>query len=259
MLVRLLAVFAVGSLAVPAHAGEDGAESRVIHWSEAKVKLAAEVREEDFPPRALGLPDERCQIRIHIDAEGVPFKVTPEACNDVYFPYARDVGMRYRFHPVVTMGEAVPAQFLLAINYKGSDSGRGSPVVAAAPPPLVPFVDPHPDLPLVPRSDIELRKAIQVRPDEFPRGLSQTGPRYQLQCVARVYVDERGVPFEVAPERCPEALVASVITTLSRVRVAPIKVQGGRSPASFRVQIDYATGREVPEVEVTTVLPMAGG
>jgi hypothetical protein len=221
-------------------------EGEPILRREAEVKVRGEVRTGDH--WATDLHDETCVVRIRIDERGIPYDAMVETCAPLYAPYARDLALGYRFHPVRDAGMAVKAQFFFRINIRR----------AAAPPPIVPLVDPHPEIPLLPRGDFATRKPIQVRLNDMPPGLPEEGPLPPLQCVARVYVDERGLPFEVVPERCPELLVASATKTLLRARVKPIELEGVRSRASFRAQIDFATGWEVPEVDVIHPPPHAG-
>jgi hypothetical protein len=100
-----------------------GTGVKVVHWSEAEIKVRATVRESDYPEaaRALKLPDERCTVRINIDEKGVPYEVIPKTCSEIFRDAARTVAMRYRFYPVKDGGRAVKAGFDLAINFKAAE------------------------------------------------------------------------------------------------------------------------------------------
>lgn len=98
-----------------------GGGMRTVHWSEVAVRTRAQVRPEDYPRAALdmGLPDTRCVVRIEIDTRGVPTAVVPKICPEVFRASAEDIGLRYRFYPL--LGEdrrPIPAAFDLTLNFR---------------------------------------------------------------------------------------------------------------------------------------------
>lgn len=101
--------------------GAGGGGIKVVHWTEAAVKVRADVRPSDYPAAAsaLKLPDTRCVVRIHIDERGAPYEVVAKVCPEVFRAAAQNVAMRYRFYPVREGGRAVRAGFDLTLNFKG--------------------------------------------------------------------------------------------------------------------------------------------
>ncbi|MDP2311228.1 MAG: hypothetical protein Q8P18_34730 [Pseudomonadota bacterium] len=100
--------------------GSSGGGIKVVHWTEAAVKVRADVRPSDYPAAAsaLNLPDTRCVVRIHIDERGAPYEVVPKACPEVFRVAAQNVAMRYRFYPVREGTRAVRAGFDLTIHFR---------------------------------------------------------------------------------------------------------------------------------------------
>jgi len=101
--------------------GGGGNGVKVVHWSEAKVRVRAEVRPSDYPAAAtaLRLPDTRCVVRIQIDETGKPYEVVARACPEIFRASAEAIGMRYRFFPVREGARAVRAGFDLTLNFRG--------------------------------------------------------------------------------------------------------------------------------------------
>jgi hypothetical protein len=102
-------------------AGPGGGGIKVVHWTEAAVKVRADVRPSDYPAAAsaLKLPDTRCVVRINIDERGTPYEVVAKTCPEVFRVAAQNVAMRYRFYPVREGGRAVRAGFDLTLHFKG--------------------------------------------------------------------------------------------------------------------------------------------
>lgn len=102
--------------------GGGGNGVKVVHWSEAKVRVRAEVRPSDYPAAAtaLRLPDTRCVVRIQIDETGKPYEVVARACPEIFRASAEAIGMRYRFFPVREGARAVRAGFDLTLNFRGT-------------------------------------------------------------------------------------------------------------------------------------------
>lgn len=97
--------------------GGGGGGARAVHWSEVKVKRRVEPR---FPEAALslGLTEERCRLRITIDARGEPSDVDVITCNAVFQPSALEAAWAWRFYPMKVNGQGVPAAFDLLIVYR---------------------------------------------------------------------------------------------------------------------------------------------
>ncbi len=100
--------------------GGPGGGIKTVHWSEVAVKVRPTIRPSDYPEgaAALNLADTRCVVRIHIDERGAPYEVVPTICPTVFRTAARDIALRYRFHPLREEGRAVRAVFDLTIHFR---------------------------------------------------------------------------------------------------------------------------------------------
>lgn len=72
-----------------------------------------------FPPKARdqGISAGGCAVRIYFDEAGVPYRVVPLQCDDVWVAASVEAGMRYRFAPYVLDGVVRKARFETAFVY----------------------------------------------------------------------------------------------------------------------------------------------
>lgn len=65
-------------------------------------------------------------------------------------------------------------------------------------------------------------------------------------CAVRLFIDERGVPYQVQTERCPEAFVQPSLEAASSWRFEPVTVDGRPVRAQFVLVLKY-TPTEAPD------------
>jgi len=94
--------------------GGDGV--RAVHWSQVKAKRRVEPR---FPEaaKALGLKEERCNVRLYIDEEGVPYDINLDACPKVFQDEAKGAALKWRFYPYKDEGIARKTTFMLSFKF----------------------------------------------------------------------------------------------------------------------------------------------
>jgi outer membrane biosynthesis protein TonB len=97
--------------------------SRAVHWSEVQIRTQVNPT---FPTAAtqLGIREERCILRLHIDTGGYVESVQARSCSTLFLEPAVDAAMQWTFHPFIEAGQAVPVQFDINFRFVGEEQGR---------------------------------------------------------------------------------------------------------------------------------------
>ncbi|MBX2799903.1 MAG: protein kinase [Myxococcales bacterium] len=145
---------------------------------------------------------------------------------------ATTYALHVELEPVETPGEPVTPP---SIDEEAED------VVADPPVEPPPSEEGAPDQPMAairffPTEDLQLRRKV---PLAFP-GEARDVPESELACTARVFIDERGTPYDVVPDAtCPGVLHQSTVVGLSKWRWYPPKMDGEKVKAQTRVRVRY--------------------
>lgn len=93
-----------------------GTGVRAVHWSQVKAKRRVDPV---FPEaaKALGLKEERCQVRLFIDEKGVPYDSDLEKCPKIFQENAKSAAMDWRFYPYKEEGVAKKTTFVLSFKF----------------------------------------------------------------------------------------------------------------------------------------------
>lgn len=176
----------------------------LVHWSKVRVKNTVQP---NFPEaaKALQIEDTACQMRVVVDAAGVPESVSPLECPKVFLASATAALGSWEFHPQEVDGDAVPMAVDITIRYK-----LAPPVEDAEAPEDVAQQDPA--YPHFEFSEVRLRTRVMPRvPDE----LKERGG--VAACTLSVKINEKGRVDEVVPtDDCDEIARESSVDAVSK-------------------------------------------
>jgi len=84
-------------------------------------------------------------------------------------------------------------------------------------------------------SEIQAKKRVMPKYPDAAKSLNLGNQR----CMARVFIDEKGVPYQVRIDRCPKVFAVGLEPTLMQWRWYPAKVDGQRVKAQFLIAVNY--------------------
>ena len=246
---------------------------RSFHHSELAVRHRVTP---DYPPEAaeLGPDPQMCKVRVFIEEQGVPYNFIFESCARVFHDSVRTALADWRWHPAKFNGEKVKAQFLMNVRFNPprratstadgelpsepndstSTTADPTPVPPSEPPTPEPAAEPHePDEGYViggptgmwmgedtgalrfHHTDVQVRRR---RTPSYPAGAAELGPGAQI-CKVRVFIDERGAPYDVLMESCDSVFHDSARTALAKWRWYPPRFNGEKVKAQFLMDLRF--------------------
>ncbi len=102
-------------------------------------------------------------------------------------------------------------------------------------PPAAVFTDADGDVPVVHWSEVKVKRRVSPKYPEDAKSMDLGTVRCQL----RFLVDERGMPYDVRLESCPEAFHESALEAAWKWRFYPMKMNGEAVKAQFVLVIVY--------------------
>ena len=85
-----------------------------FHHSEVRVKRQVPV---GYPEEAVGLGETTCRVRVFLDTKGVPTRVVPDRCPEVFHATLVENIAKWRWHPATYQGERVEGTFVFAVKF----------------------------------------------------------------------------------------------------------------------------------------------
>ena len=192
-------------------------EERSLHHAELEVTRRVMPI---YPGDALciELEDQRCEMHVGMDEDGVPDNVTVAGCHWLFHDSAREAIMAWRWRPLLVGGRPVRAWARIGISYRTKNRIQ-MPGVAQD--------DARPEN-ITDGSDLRVRTMAIPKYPDAARDL-QLQPQ---RCEARVRMNGAGLPLQIQVEGCHEALHDSARESLLAWRWYPYPpAPTGRMPS----------------------------
>lgn len=185
------------------------------------VKLAA-------PPRFEGEPGEPCTTTFTVTADG-SVVLGPSSCKEDN-AYNVIAGLGELRIEEVTLAEGQEAVSLaLQLQFLAQDDGSTK----------VEYLDKHAPDDDEP-TDVHW-SAVSVKRRVNPRYPEEAKPydHAEVRCKLRFFIDERGIPYDIRPESCPEMFQESAMEAAWKWSFYPMEKDGVPSKAQFVLVIVY--------------------
>lgn len=173
-----------------------------------------------------------CTMRLFINPAGVPVRVIPERCPEVFRAAAVEAASQWRFYPVQMEGQATEADFVLKINFQI----RGSTTQA---------LDVSPD-PVTPPSGLMAGTWERVEP-LTPEVLLPADGTEALRCPVLLRVSPAGAVQDVDVSACPAPAQDSARAYASRFTFDPMRVDDRAVESRFGLELALPEPSSTPE------------
>ena len=173
--------------------------------------------------RGQGLDDVSCRVRFVLGSGEEPVGVEIFECPEVFRASLEEAAWQWRFVPSLAEGGARAPHHDVEVVYPREG--------LAGPPRVAPVSGPVE----VDWSDVEAKKRVAPKMPDEVKGQG----KLNVRCQIRFFIDERGVPYEVVLEECPEPFRDSALEAAWGWRFAPTIRDGEPVEAQFVLGITY--------------------